>query len=218
VIMIRLLTSILSFILIAASFAVQGRPSRSTPERKEADATVNVVAFDPRLGKLLGPPIIRAFRSEENNRDFARSFQPNAADGIPFDTYRIEAYLPGYFSAIRDVGVYQRSVTIVVGLGFGYELPDIAHTLSLRGRVIGLKAAPTNGSFVKLTGIYSAKSTESTINSSGEFEMSGLFTGKYLLLVVTERGVIASQVLTIPDDGPTVDIKVGSHYQNANLE
>ena len=215
--MIRLSASILSLSLIVACFAVQGPPPRSVTEGKDVTATVSVIAFDPRLGKLLSPPTIRLFKSEEDNRDFTKLFHPNTADGIPFGTYRIEAYLPGYFSAVRDVGVYQRNVTIIVGLGFGHELPDIAHTLTLNGRIVGLQSQSTNGSFVKLTGIYSAKSTESTINSSGEFEMSGLFAGKYLLLVVNEQGIVASRLLTIPDDGPSVTVEAGSHYQNSNL-
>jgi hypothetical protein len=205
--MVRASTLALSITLIVGWLAIQKHPPRSAIEQqKDSVAAVTVLAFNSWRGNRLDPPIIRQFKSEENGKDFTKLFHQNAAEGIPFGEYRVEVYLPDYTSALRVVNVYQRNVTIVVGLVI---VPEIS-PISLHGRVVGLQASATTGTFVKLSGVYSDASTESAIDSKGEFDMSVLLPGKYVLTVVNVEGIVASRVLTIPYDGPALQIEVGS--------
>jgi hypothetical protein len=209
--MVRSLTVTLSIFLTVACLAAQRHPSRSVTEQKDSIATVTVVGFNAWRGNPLDPPIIREFKSGDSGRNLANLFRQNVAEGVPFGSYRIGAYLPGYTSVLRDVNIYQRNVTIVIGLVIA---PDIS-PVGLHGQVTGLQASAMKGTFVKLSGVYSDFSTESAINAKGEFGVSVLLDGKYLLTVVNEKGIIASREITIPDDGTTLNIEVGSTYLNA---
>jgi hypothetical protein len=143
----------------------------------------------------------------QDHKDLAPEFQEGVARDIPFGIYKIEARLPGYFSEARYVRVYQHRVTIVVGLNMGSPLPIIPPRL--RGRVVGLSLANHQGAFAKLIGVFSKTSLESQINSSGEFEMAGVTDGLYLLLVASEKGVLASRAIKIPYTG-SLEIKIGA--------
>jgi hypothetical protein len=179
-------------------------------------ARVRVVAFDTR-GALLDPPDISIFTSRETG-DLASKFHGGVADGIPYGAYRIRAHRTAYSGEVRHVWVYQPQVTVVVGLTFGYELPVVPPTLP--GRVIG--AIVPGETFVKLVGVYSSGSTESAIDSGGAFELGGLSDGRFLLLVVSKSGVLASRPITIPYTGPPLEIEIataarrsqhGQHHQ-----
>jgi hypothetical protein len=97
--------------------------------------------------------------------------------------------------------VFQRNVTVVVGLPVGFELPAVPVRPLLRGRVRG--PLPAAGrAFVRLVGVYSNRSMESGIADDGSFEVSVPEDGKYLLLVISDQGVLASRVILAPCQGP----------------
>jgi hypothetical protein len=165
-------------------------------QRKDL-AKVEIIAYDTR-GIRLGAPNVMTFESE-HHENIASQFHMGTADNIPFGIYRIEAWLPAYSSEVRYVRVYQRRVTIVLGLNIGNELPVVAPTFS--GRVVGLNSGKNNNVFAKLFGVFSNVSLESTINSDGEFEVAGVTDGQYILLIVNEKGVLASRVISMPYTG-----------------
>ena len=171
--------------------------------RSDPVARVEVLAFEA-SGRFLGSPNVTIF-SSDHGHNLANEFHNGAASGIPYGLYRIEGGLPGYYSDAKFIRVYQPVVTVVVGLRFAEELPMVPP--SLRGRVAG-----TSGSggkiFVRLVGLYENVSIESTINNDGEFSLAGLSSGLFLLLVVGEKGILASQSLTVPYTGPPIVIKV----------
>jgi hypothetical protein len=166
---------------------------------------VEVVAFGSN-GKFLGAPNVTLFESEDR-RDIARRFQRGIAENVPFGVYRIRAFLPGFYSCVRYAAVYQRRTTVVLGLEPGYEASP--GPLRLSGRVVGQRPSAANRSFVKLTGVFSSLSVESAIGPDGRFELSGMEFGTYLLLVVGEDGVLASRLVRLPGDGPTVQVEIG---------
>lgn len=164
-------------------------------------ATVEVLAFDTR-GKFLGAPTVATFEAYDRT-NFAAKFHAGTAEGIPFGEYRIEAHLPAYSSETRYVRVYERCTTVIVGLTVGYERPTVP--LRVDGHVVG---KPPKGAFVRLVGVFSNLSVESPIRIDGGFALVGLTWGKYLLLVVGQEGLLATQALTIPYAGPPIEIEI----------
>lgn len=196
-------------ILIAAFICSTFIHAQSAEERRLAlerpTAKVEVVAFEA-SGRFLGRPKVSTFEDVGDKRNLAVRFRDGVATEIPYSVYRIETRLPGYFPDIRYVQVYQPKVTVVVGLRFGQELPQVPPRLG--GRITGLNT-PLEKTYVKLIGVYENVSAESAISSDGSFTLAGLAPGKFLLLVVSESGVLASRELTIPYIGPPLDVRIG---------
>jgi len=166
-------------------------------------AKVEIVAFDAH-GRFLGAPNVTDFESD-NHKNLASKFRSGAADDIPFGVYRIEGHLPAYSSEVRYVRIYQPHVTVILGLTIGFELPEVPPIL--HGRIVGPVVSPPK-SFVKLIGIYSNVSMESLIDSDGNFSLGGLTEGRFLVLVVGEKGLLASRVISIPYSGPVLEIDI----------
>jgi hypothetical protein len=172
-------------------------------QAQESTSTVSVVAYEAN-GRFLGPPSISVFESDKH-RNLASQFRNGSATGIRYGVYRIEGRLPGYFPDTKYVRIYGPKATVVLGLRFGAELPEIPPTL--RGSITGL-ASPPGRSFVKLVGVYENVSIESLIDAEGTFNLAGLSSGVFQLLVVGERGVLSSRTLTIPYTGPPIQIEI----------
>ena len=167
-----------------------------------ASAKVEVIAFDTN-GRFLGAPNVSLFESDDH-KNLAARFRAGVADGIPFGIYRVEGRLPAYSSEIRYVRVYQPHVTVVLGLTFSVELPEVPPVL--HGRVVG-QISPK--SFVRLVGIYSNVSMESSIEADGSFTLGGLSDGQFLLLIVGQKGILASRAVSIPYTGPGLEVEIG---------
>ncbi len=169
---------------------------------KRLYARVEVVAFEEG-GRCLGAPDVRIFESEDH-RNLAAKFHSGVAENIPYGAYRLEGRLIAHTSDVQYVSVYGPQVTAVLGLAVGYEVP--LYPMVLQGRVIG--PIPPSRSFVKLTGIYNSRSMESSIAPDGGFSFAGVSHGSFILLVIGERGVLASRIVTIPYTGPPLTIEI----------
>lgn len=180
----------------AIPFSAVGQGSRD-----DRTAVVEVIAFDTN-GRYLGAPTASLFEADDHT-SLAPRFRNGAARSVPFGIYRIEARLPGYSSEVRYVRVFQPSVSVILGLTFSLELPAIPP--SLQGHVVGLIPPRT---FVRLIGVYSSTSMESTIDSEGNFRLGGLSDGQFLLLVVSQDGILASKAISIPYTGERLQIEI----------
>ena len=168
---------------------------------------VQVIAFEMG-GAFLGPPDIRLFESSDQ-KNLAGKFHAGIADGIPFGTYKVEAYLTGFYPEVRYVQVFQSSVTVVVGLPFGREAMVPPVPPRLQGRVMGSAGLRPRKAFVKLVGVFSNLSLESSIAVDGTFDFSIPFDGRYLLLLIAEDGILASRTIESPYAGPALEIDPG---------
>lgn len=167
-------------------------------------ATVRVVAYEAN-GRYLGMPDVRTFVELDNKENLASKFHNGVASGIPYGEYQIEGHESAYFPDSRHIAVYQPFVTIVLGLRFASELPQIPPTLP--GHVIGLQGS-TEKTFAKLIGVYENVSMESSIDGDGRFTLGGLSSGLFVLLIIGEKGVIASRTLTVPYTGPPLEMEI----------
>ena len=135
-------TLVLYFLAIMMVGELAGQQERTGTmiRSREPAAKVEVVAFEAN-GRFLGAPHVKVFESYKH-QNMASRFHQGVAEGVPYGTYRIEARLPGCSSDVRYVRVSQPSVTVVLGLEFGYELPEVPQIL--RGRIIGNWSCPQN--------------------------------------------------------------------------
>jgi len=165
-------------------------------------ATVRAVAYEAN-GRYIGAPDISLFVDEGGHENLASRFHDGVAVEIPYSLYRIEGRRPGYYSDAKYVRIYQPLVTVVLGLRFSAE----SSPLTLSGRVVGYPG-PAEKTFAKVIGVYENVSAESPISSDGKFTLGALSPGLFILLVVGEKGVIASRTVTIPYTGPPLEIEV----------
>jgi hypothetical protein len=170
-------------------------------------STVRVVAYEAN-GRYLGAPDISTFVDAGNQQDLAAKFRGGVATAIPYGVYRVEGKQPWYYPDERYVRVYQPSVTIVLGLRFASELPEVPPTLP--GRVVGL-TGPADRIFAKLIGVYENVSMEAAVDAGGKFTLGGLAPGAFILLIVNDQRILASRTLTIPYTGPPLEIEVGTN-------
>jgi hypothetical protein len=202
--LIRVPALILAF-LLPLCFVGQNQPNSRVSRDRAASAEVEVVAYDT-YGHFLGTPTVKLFESEDH-KNIATKFQRGTAEGVPLGVYRVEAYRPGFYSQARYVRVYQPRVTIILGLEPGHEASPTP--LRLHGRVIGEPMPSTKRIFIKLSGIFSDVSLESVIGPDGGFDLAGMPWGAYRVLVVSEDGILGSRIITVPYDGPPLQIEVG---------
>lgn len=179
--------ALLPFLFYSAHAAAAGPP-------KEGTANVHVLVFNTQGSRVQGPITIRKF--ESRGRNFASRFHDGFAEDIPFGDYVLSADIHSRDGAVRFVRIYQRQTTVVIesvvpGIDFAVDKWD------LKGTVVG--SLPIGKTcFVKLVGVFSTASFESSISNSGGFSFGGLTWGKYLLLVVSEDGILANRPISIP--------------------
>ncbi len=193
-----------------------GMPGGQTPaqvrdaarETRQLAATVEIVAFST-AGAFLGAPAIRKFERIDTHIDLASKFSGGRAEQIPFGIYCVEGYMAGFAAASRCVGVHESQTFVVLGLPLGgIDFP--IDQFKLRGRITGALPPATKQGFAKLVGITSGTSTESRIGQDGTFDFSGLTWGSYALIVSNGRQILASRAVSIPYDGPPLEIGIGT--------
>ena len=59
-------------------------------------------------------------------------------------------------------------------------------------------------------GVYENISIESAIDNDGRFSLAGLSPGLFVLLIVGEKGIVASRTLAVPYSGPSLEIQAGT--------
>jgi hypothetical protein len=157
-------------------------------------ASLRVVAFSSGGYYLGNVERVDRFESLHDRTTFASKFNAGMAVGIPFGMYNIHAGSQGFEWETRQVTVSKEQQTIIVGLPIG-SLGE-GTRFKFRGRIVG--EPDTQKSFVRLIGVYLSQTMESDIDAKGEFEMSDLPPGKYLLVVAGEQQILATQLVTIP--------------------
>ena len=193
--------TILWTLLPASATAQRGvAPSGNT----EPTGTIEVLAYST-LGVFLGSPEIHFFGESFDKKNLASRFQKGIATEIPYAVYIIEAGLPGFASETKTVRVFQKHVTLIVGVELRIEAPGLPP--STHGRVIGT-LPQSKTIFVKATGVFSSWSVESKIAPDGGFDLSWLPEGTYVLMVLNEDGILASRVVKLPY-GPGLQIELG---------
>jgi hypothetical protein len=106
------------------------------------------------------------------------------------------------------VRIYQPRLVLRAGL-------ELAPTHSYkRSELSGTISADWKGRpdlWVRLVALYSSDLIQSAVDSSGRFELDGMGSGKYLILLLDKDKVIATKSIDIVPGKQTVNLTVGLH-------
>lgn len=190
------LRRIVALLLLTPTFAF----GQSLVER----ATVHIQIVG-HIGQDLGDAQIEQFKLEANNKDFARRFRHNSASGLPFGVYHLQARTTGTYTSERIVRVFQPDVWVVIGLVFGVEGGPLPWKLTGRVKGHSIAKGPV---WVRLSGVYPEAVMDTMTNDSGDFALSGIVQGLYVLVTSQDGHVLDVRTVYIPASEPLlIDLK-----------
>jgi len=186
----------LVFVFLLLLSSVQGQPQKATVHIRIVDSS----------GQDLGEPQVELFRSEKDGKDFASHFRQGSAT-VPFGIYRLRVFTKGFWSAEREVRVFQSDTWVVLSLELGMgELEGGLLKTSLSGSIRNLPSVE-EPVWLRLSGVYSAVVMDARADDAGHFSMAGIPQGVYVLIVIQDRKVLDVRTVRVPTAGP-VDIKL----------
>jgi hypothetical protein len=162
-------------------------------------ATVRIILVDCG-GHDLGQKVeVEEFRDvATGGPDAAHLFRQNIGTGVPFGTYRLRVRTTGFWSAERQVRVYQNDVWVVETLELGMGAKEAGlPTSALSGRVKGLEQS-SSMTRVRIAGVYSSVVMDTMTNSLGEFKFDGIPNGYYLAAVIRDGEVLDLRSFRLP--------------------
>ena len=182
----------------------------NTDNSSEKTATVHIRAVDNRGRDLQGQIEVMEFRDVlSHGPDVASSFRANTGIGIPFGVYRIRIRMPGFWTAERNVRVYEAEVWVVQALETGMGPTEGGQPTSLLiGRLKNVES-PTSGFRIRLTGVFSSVVMDTFADQSGRFEFGTVPDGCYVIVVTREQVILASQTFCSPvggDEALSIDL------------
>ena len=171
-------------------------------------STVSVVAFRTNGEALGGAPEIDVFEDVRTKVDWSKKFRNGVGSDIPYGTYRLEVKKMltssgrSYFiPEARYVSISQPEKTIIIGFDSQLYGPLIGP-----GKLTGMVSGDLPDGkqvFVRMVGLHSNVSVESSLDSNRRFEMDGLTFGPFLLTVFTNKLMLASKWVMLPSDMPS---------------
>lgn len=157
------------------------------------NATVQLRIVDL-LGQEIGDVKVALFRSTQGTKDFANRFRNNSAPNIPFDTYLLRAYAPGFSSAERIVPVYHDRVSVLLELYAGEEGGTTRYHVS--GRVKNQSYGAEIS--VRLAGVSSGFVLDSEVDKAGAFAIGGVPRGHYVLITRQGAQPVQATLIEVP--------------------
>jgi hypothetical protein len=190
----------ISILALVAALSLSLR-SQAQAQAPAPTAVVHLKILYPPSGDDLGTAKVTLFKSESDGRDYAKRFRDNTASNIPYGVYHLRAYQDSFWSAERQVVVYQPDVWVVMGLqiGMDYEL----NPFKLSGTIRHLPPAG-QPVWVRLTSVYSTFVMDTKVEDSGAFSAARLSGDKYVLIVWSGTKILDVRPVNIPRDEPLV--------------
>jgi hypothetical protein len=185
---------IISLILVWFSVCTLGQ--------KTSEVAVVHVRIVDHAGHDLGEATIKEFKSNSDDTNFANRFQHTEASGIPFGVYHLRAYATGFYTGERDVRVFQPDVWVTLGLDLG-SVGGGPLLYKLTGTVRGHGSG--KGPFwIRLSGVYSGVILDSVTDSNGNFAISGIPVGIYVLITSQTGHVLDLRPINVPASVPVL--------------
>jgi hypothetical protein len=147
---------------------------------------IEVALFDS-FGK---PVPVNRFELTEYSTGKKLTFRGGVVQSLPYGSYTLQAWAPGFRSLVRQVRLDQPLVAVRAHLSIAVECRGFA---TVRGTV---SPAPRGREiWVKLVPVVGSGGGETKIGADGTFLVSGLDDGDYFLLVVDGKRILHSRVL-----------------------
>ncbi|HUI51597.1 MAG TPA: hypothetical protein VLX60_07425 [Terriglobales bacterium] len=194
------------------------RMGQRASEAKQPSATVHIQLVSNEGIELTGEGEVEVqrFQDDSNGPDLAKKFKHGTASGVPYGVYTLRVRTAGFWSAEREVRVFQPSVLTVVSLEIGMGRTEGGlPTAMFDGKIKNL-ASPSTSLRVRLSGIYSTTIMDAKVESDGRFLLSGVPYGVYILVVTRNADfasdqkprVLASEEVRVPLTAPLlIDLK-----------
>jgi hypothetical protein len=152
---------------------------------------VNVSAFSV-LGERL-PNLSIDLIEAGTGKSFKAQFRGAVAENIPYGTYRLRVWSPGFRSFERELRLYQPEVSLRTQLSVSVECQGLAEIAGV------VQPAPKHRElWVKLVPLRGIGGVEVHVSRDGWFLASGLDDGEYLLLVVDGNAIVHTESVDVP--------------------
>ena len=169
--------------LLASVCWGQQQPVEETPEVATIELAISTTFGGP-VGKTVA--ILRSAPHDE----YRQLGDAIKFEKIPFGLYDLEVQAAGFSTRRERVGIYQPEVHLWLGLYVSPfhsdERPEIT------GSIASHKSNPKD-LWVRLVPLYSSDFVEDRVASSGEFHLTGVHPGRYLLLVFNKENLIMTK-------------------------
>lgn len=185
--------------LVLAALLLPSTSDRTANQDPAQTATVHIVLLNS-YGNSLGEKaeVIEFRDTTPGGHDFVHSFRQNTGTEVPFGTYRLRVRTAGFWTAEREVRVYQSEVWAVAALEFGMGTSEGGFpTSNVSGRIRGLESTK-NPVRLRLSGIYSTAVMDTVMNPLGEFRFAGIPNGCYVIVTTREQEVLDVRSLCTP--------------------
>jgi hypothetical protein len=188
------------------------QPGHQASDANQLTSTVRIRLVSGDGTELGGEAEVERFQDDACGPNLARRFKHDTAAAIPYGVYTLRVHAPAFWSAEREVRVFQPNVLTVVALEIGMGRNEGGlPTSSVAGKIKNLTSSPTTVR-LRLSGIYSNTVMDSEVETDGSFKFSGVPHGIYVL-VATHDGnltsvhkprILGSEEVKVPLTAPVI--------------
>jgi hypothetical protein len=128
-------------------------------------------------------------------------------ENVPLGTYDLDVRLVGFLTRHERVEIQLPEVAFRIGLRLGHTEPSATPELT------GVVKGGSNGRgdlWVRLMALYSSDFVENNVNGDGGFDLSGMASGKYLLVLLQKDKVLAVKPVDVLDRKQSIEVTVDS--------
>ena len=122
---------------------------------------------------------------------------------IPLDLYNLEVNMPGFVTRKERVDIASAHLVLRVGLELGSIISKTPSELSVSIKP-GVKGR--RNLWIRLMPLYSSDLLENAVDSAGHFELYGMASGKYLLVLFENDEVLATKPVDVRSGKQSVEL------------
>lgn len=193
-----------------------GRMRHQESRENQSTASVRIQLVSSDGIDLEGEAEVERFQDDSGGTNLAKRFKHGTATDIPYGVYKLRVRTAGFWSADREVRVFQPNVLTIVSLEIGMGRSEGGlPTSTVAGEILGSISSSAK-LHLRLAGIYSDTVMDSEMEPDGTFKFSGVPNGIYILVVTSNANlanaqkprVLVSDEVRVPLSAPlTIELK-----------
>jgi len=155
---------------------------------------------------LDGEPRVETFRLATDGPNLAAEFKDGSAKMIPYGVYSLRARASGFWSATREVRVFEPEVWVAIGLEIGMGKNEGGFpTSKVLGTIVNPQFAKSR-LHLRLSAIYSNTILDSQTASDGGFRFENVPNGLHVLTVTDGTEILDVRKLKVTSDSVSLKI------------